>query len=160
MKNSSPKSCFLNSAIFPLIFSAILGITYTISYIILKDGILAEASSITSPVISESFQKLAIYGGIIPLLDAMIFMYILYGLKILFRLKKFHILNPIIVMIVAGAWSAFGYHLAYREPQFTNIAKAIIIFTSKPILISSATIFGLGLIWLIIHIIYSFKKHA
>ncbi len=99
------------------------------------------------------FQKYSPYGGATFGLLSMIGMYIVYGLCALFRLTRFRVTAPILLILGYAPWAAFGYQLVFREPRYATIAKMIIAFAGKPLLYTGGAIVALGLVWLLITLI-------
>lgn len=65
------------------------------------------------------------------------------------RARRVGVLHPIIVLIPVGFWLVLGWQLA-GEPRFTPIAKAVIDFAARPMIVGSfaAAMFVVAL-WLI-----------
>lgn len=78
----------------------------------------------------------------------------------LFGFRKFRLGGPILLMLGYAPWMAFGYQLAYREPRYATIAKAIIAFAGKPMLYSGGAMVGLGALFFIVALIGGRLKKA
>jgi uncharacterized membrane protein len=62
-------------------------------------------------------------------------------------LRKFRILNPIIILVVMLPSLAFGWQLAYREKPYTDIARGIIGTVAMPLLLASLVVSVLAVVW-------------
>jgi|GEM_PF-2096945 len=74
----------------------------------------------------------------------------------LFGFRKFRLGGPILLILGYAPWMAFGYQLAYREPRYAMVAKAIIAFGGKPMLYASGAMVGLGVLFCFVVL---FRKH-
>jgi|CXWL01.1.fsa_nt_gi hypothetical protein len=102
----------------------------------------AVTTDINNSQILNISQQYASYSGIIFGFLSMLLMYLFFA----FGLRR----SGILFIIGFVPWLAFGYQLAYREPRYAEIAKAIISFLGEPLLYSSAVMVGIGLLWFII----------
>lgn len=89
---------------------------------------------------------------------AMLAMYLIAGIKRIVGLRKFKILNPIVVLAVIAPLLIFGYQLQYRENRYTDFARAIIGLYALPLLVAGGAICTLALIWLIVTILRRAKS--
>ena len=119
----------------------------------------ASVADIDGEKIIAPFQRFGPYGGVAVGLVSMVGMYILYIFRALFRLNRFRFSAPLVLMLGYAPWAAFGYQLAYREPRYAMIARAIISFVGKPLLYAASAMVVLGLAWFILNFfIRSTKK--
>jgi len=126
----------------PLLMAILFAAVFLGASFLLK----TETPEIQNQLILEIFKKWSPYVGIVFGLLSMILMYLLW----LFGLRKIKIGFSIALIIAYIPWIIFGYELVYKEPRYTEIATAIIIFLGKPMLYASAFMGGLGVLLLII----------
>lgn len=111
---------------------------------------------ISSGEMVDLFKKWTPLGGAAFGFLSMIGMYIVR----LFGFRKFRLGGPILLILGYAPWLAFGYQLAYREPRYAMIAKAIISFLGKPMLFASGVMVGLGILFFIVVLVRGISKKA
>jgi hypothetical protein len=98
----------------------------------------------------DKFQKYSPFAGAAFGILSMLLMYILYIFRRLFRLHKTRYSAPVVLILGYAPWLIFGYQLAFREPRYAMIARAIIAFGGVQMFYSSCVMVGLGILWLIV----------
>lgn len=74
---------------------------------------------------------------------------ILNLLRRIVRLRRVGVLHPVVVLIPVGFWLVLSWELA-GEPRFTPIAKAVIDFAARPLIVGSfAAVVFVVVLWLI-----------
>jgi len=139
----------LHSAAGPLLWALLFAALFVGAYYLQKPSTLV----ISNSTIREIFTKYGVAAGPALALIGLLLMYVLALLKRIVGLRKFKILNPFVVLFVALPALVFGYQLAYREPTYTDIARAIIGSLAMPLLIASAVVSALALAWFVIILI-------
>ena len=119
-------------------------------------GLKPDVAGIDNGQVVEIFKKWTPLAGAVFGLLSMLGMYIVR----LFGFRKFRLGGPLLLMLGYAPWLAFGYQLAYREPRYAMIAKAIITFLGKPMLYSGGAMVGLGALYFIAVLIGGRSKKA
>lgn len=154
---AAPKRGFLNSAVFPLLAGLLFGLAYMAAYWYLKPT----AGDIVNTTILNIFKKYGLYFGWAFALISLMGLYILYGLKALFRLGRFGILNPVILLAAVFPWYFFANQLLYHEKRYTDIARAIISYVGAPLRYSVLAVSALAVLWLVLAVLFLiFKKKS
>lgn len=150
------KKPFPHGAYFPLIALILFAGTFYISQILLEPS----GEEITNSMILDIFEKYSSLFGIGIAILSMITSYIIIGLKKLFRMGKFAILNPLVLILSYLPWLIFAIQLKYFENRYTDLAKAVIDYTSVPMLYASIGVLAISLIWFLIEFLKIFKGKA
>jgi hypothetical protein len=119
-------------------------------------GLRPDLAGIDNAQIVTLFKKWTPLAGVALGFLSMIGMYLVR----LFGFRKLRLGGPILLILGYAPWLAFGYQLAYREPRYATIAKAIIAFLGKPMLYASGAMVGLGVLLLIVALILGSIKKA
>ena len=151
------KRGFLNSGIFPLLAGILFGLAYMAVYWYLKPS----AADIGSTQILDIFKKYGMYVGWAFALISMVGLYILYGLKALFRLGRFGFLNPVLMLAAIFPWYFFADQLLHHEKRYTDIARGIISFVGSPLHYSVLVMSALSGLWFVLALLFFiFKKKS
>ena len=119
-------------------------------------GLKPDMTGISNGEMVDLFKKWTPLAGTVFGFLSLLGMYIVR----LFGFRKFRLGGPILLILGYAPWMAFGYQLAYREPRYAMIAKAIIAFLGKPMLYASGTMVGLGALFFIVVLIRRHSKKA
>lgn len=143
MSTPTARRSILHSAwgaiLWPLLFLA----AFLVFYYTQKPSTLI----INNPKVAMIFSRYGVAIGPILALLGMLLIAILAGIKRILGLKRFRIVNPIIVLIVAGASLGLGWQLAFREKPYIDITRGIIGTLAMPILLTSAVTVVLAIVW-------------
>jgi len=136
----------LHSGWGPLLWALLFAAIFVAAYFAQKPSTLV----INNATIKEVFATYGIAVGPVLALVGLLLLYVLALIKRIVGLRRLKILNPIVVLLVSGSALAFGYQLAYREQPYTDIARGIIGSLSMPLLIASAVVSVLAVLWFIV----------
>ena len=100
----------------------------------------ANVADIYNEQVLSLFPKYVPFAGFAFGFLSLLGMYILYALRGLFGLKGSRLAMPLLLFLGYAPWAAFGYQLAFREPRYAMIAKAIIEFAGKPMLLAGGVV--------------------
>ncbi len=150
------KKPFPHGAYFPLIALIIFAGTFYLSQLLIAPS----GDSISNSTILDIFEKYSGLFGIGLGFLSLLLCYVLIGIKKLVRIGKIAILNPLVLILSHLPWLLFAIQLKYKEPRYTDIAKAIIDFSATPMLYASIALIALATIWLLVEIIKIFKGKA
>jgi hypothetical protein len=92
------------------------------------------------PMIKDLFVKYGALFGIGLGLIMLISSYLLYGISALFKLTKYKITMPIILLLVYGFWFLIALKLAFFEKGYTAWANGIIYFSGGQLFYSTLII--------------------
>ncbi|MDO8468216.1 MAG: hypothetical protein Q7S29_00460 [Candidatus Peribacter sp.] len=150
MTDSNPQSRgVLHSGWGPLLWALLFVAVYAAAYFLQKPSALV----VSNAQLKDIFDTYGIAVGPALALVGLIVMYIVALLKRIVGLRRFKILNPLVVLAVALPALAFGYQLAYREKPYTDIARGIIGSLAMPFLIASAVVSALAVVWFLLILI-------
>ncbi|PIR48898.1 hypothetical protein COU80_01810 [Candidatus Peregrinibacteria bacterium CG10_big_fil_rev_8_21_14_0_10_55_24] len=138
-----PPRSLLHSAAGPLLWAFFFVAVFLAVFFLQKPSLLV----INNETIKQIFTSYGIAVGPVVAFLGMLAMYIFAGLKRILGLRKFRILNPLIVLVVFVPLLTFGYQLAYREKPYTDIARGIIGTLAMPLLLSSLLVSALAVLW-------------
>jgi len=148
------KKYFLGGAGFPLFCFLIFGLAFLLVSLYLKPV----APDIVNEKVKSIFSVYARYVGFVFALLSMIGMYILYGLKKLFRLSKFYWLNPVLAAAAIFPWWFFARQLMYFEKRYTDIGRGAITYLGAPLHWTVIVCLCLCAVWLAIALLLTFLK--
>lgn len=138
---------FIHGGIMPFLAFII----FTAAFFIFSKTIHPFIGDINNSEIIEKFGMYAPYAGAGLGLLSMLLMYVLYIFRRLFRLHKNRYSAPVVLIIGFLPWLALGFQLAYREPRYAMIVRAIISYGGQPMLYASIAMAGLGILWMILN---------
>jgi hypothetical protein len=144
--SNGAKLCFIHRGSMP--FLAL--IIFSAAFFIFSKTLHPFLGDIDTGDMLDKFQKYSPYAGAALGILSMILMYILYIFRRLFRLHKTRYSAPVVLIIGYAPWLILGYDLAFLEPRYAMIVRAIISFGGKPMFYSSVVMAGLGILWLIV----------
>lgn len=104
---------------------------------------------ISNATIKEVFGTYGVAVGPVLALLGLLILYVLALLKRIVGLRRFRVLNPVTVLFVSLPALAFGFELAYREKPYTDIARGILGSLAMPLLVASAVVSALALVWFV-----------
>jgi len=143
----SEKKCILINALFPVCALLIFTFVYYLNF-----NTIDRIKDLVSSQFLGTFNTYGVYGGILLGFLSLILGYIFLGLKKLFHLSKFSIVNPIILAIIYAPWYFLAGALA-KEPRYTDMARLVLDFLIDPIRNASLFMLFLAAVWLLIAII-------
>lgn len=153
METAEIKKSFFDRWFFPLIISIIFSAIFVALYMYYKESAIITSGITGNIKVSNIFETYGIYVGLVLWLLSLITIHLLFLIKFLLWLRRFTILNPFIYLVVYGGIFWFGYFLAYFEPRYTDIGRAIIDFFSRPLMYTSLVIIIFSIIWFLFAII-------
>lgn len=139
----------LHSAGGPLLWALLFLGAFLAVYFLQKPSELV----INNSTIQGVFDTYGIAVGPVFALIGLLIMYILAGIKRLLGLRKFRVLNALVVLCASLPALAFSYQLAYREQPYTDIARGIIGTLAMPLLLSSLLVSVLAAVWFLVILI-------
>lgn len=142
---TSKSRSVLHSGWGPFLWMLLFIAIFLVVYFVQKPSTLA----INNSTIKEIFEIYGVAAGPVLALIGLVLLYVLALIKRIVGLRRFKVLNPIVVLFVSLPALAFGYQLAFREKPYTDIARAIIGSLSMPLLIASAVVSALALLWFV-----------
>jgi hypothetical protein len=146
MTDHAARRSVLHSPAAPLLWSLLfLGLFVAVFYL-QKPTTLAVDNATIKMIVT----KYGAASGTVLALLGLLIMYFIAGIKRIVGLRRFRILNPLVVLVVALPALAFGWELLYKEPRYTDIARAIIGYLAQPLFLSSLVISALALLWLVL----------
>jgi hypothetical protein len=147
------KSCILTNALFPVCALFIFVFVYYLNF-----NTVERIKDLVSAQYLEMFNNYGVYGGILLSFLSLILSYILLGLKKLFRLSKFSLINPIILALSFAPWYFLSLNLAL-ELRYTDIARLLLDILVDPIHNASLFMLFISAVWFgIIIIVILIKK--
>ena len=145
MTEKNPKRGILHSGAAPLLWSILFTALFVATFYVQKPMGL----TVNNDTIKKIFTVYGALAGPILAIIGLFLMYILAGIKRLVGLRAVRALDPTIVLLVSVPAFGFGYQLLYREPQYTDIARAIIGYLGRPLFYSSGALCIIALFWFI-----------
>jgi hypothetical protein len=145
-ESNGAKLCFIHRGIMPFLAFII----FAAAFFIFSKTFHPFIGDIDNSEIIDKFGKYAPFAGVGLGILSMLLMYVLYILRRLFRLHKTRYSAPVVLILGFAPWLALGYQLAFREPRYAMIVRAIISYGGKPMFYSSIVMAGLGILWLIV----------
>lgn len=142
----SAKLSFIHRGIMPFLAFII----FTLAFFAFSKTLHPYIADIDSGDIIDKFQKYSPFAGAVLGILSMLLMYFLYIFRALFKLNRIRYSAPIVLIIGYAPWLIFGYQLAYLEPRYAMLARAIISFGGFPMFYSGCVMVGLGVLWLIV----------
>jgi hypothetical protein len=130
-------------------------------YVLFKGSLvsmLVEASDISNQKILQPSIEYGAYAGVLVAFSSALLYTILALIRRILGGKNLRSLDPILFAISILPWFIFFWVLVYKEPRFTDIARAIITFLGGPGFITTGFMLSLSLLWLIIIIITKFGR--
>ncbi|MFA6523342.1 MAG: hypothetical protein WCS85_03155 [Candidatus Peribacteraceae bacterium] len=146
MTDSSTRRGVLHSSWAPFLWALLFLAIFVAVFYLQKPTTLP----VNNGTIKEIFATYGAASGAIVALLGILVMYILALVKRLVGLRKFPILNPVVIFAVAFSGFVFGWELLYVEPTYTDIARAIIGYLGRPLFYASGIISALALVWFLI----------
>ncbi len=124
---------FLGSVWFPVLTTLVFALSTVGSFVLLKPT----GADIGNSQILE-IAKIAgwVVGPIVGILS-LVLMLMMNGIRRLTKLRNVAILHPIVVLIGLAPITIFSWQLVMHEPRYTPIARAVIDFAGKEILLGS-----------------------
>lgn len=146
---ASPRKCVLQTS---------WGFTlWTLLFLLLFVGVFYWKKPVSiefnNDTIRSLFETYAVAVGPVLALLTFLGLYLIAGVKRVVGLRRFRILNPLVLLAVMLAWTAFGYQLAYREKLYTDIARGIIGYLATPLLYASAAVCVLAFLWFLVTLV-------
>jgi len=146
------KKCIFLNGLFPLLAWLIFAAAYYFNF-----NAIQRIADVSSAQLLDIFNKYGVYGGLLLGFISMILAYFLLGIKKLFRLSKFDIVNPIILVLVFLPWYFFGNELA-KEPRYSDIGRLVLDILVEPIQNASIFMLCLAALWLVLVIVFKLIK--
>lgn len=121
---------FLASAWFPFVACLLMGGATTLAFFLLAP----DGDNVGNAEIVRVFGIAGwAVGGVIALLS-LILIFVLNGIRRLFKIRRVSVLHPVVVLLGTLPWFWFGIQLVAFEPRLTPFARAFIDFVGAPIL--------------------------
>jgi len=150
------KRSFINRPWWPFLAMILFAAVYFVAY----QMIAPESTDISNLKILGIFDKYAQYFGFGLAFLSLLLWYVLYGLKSLLRLGKFRLVNSITYLLGLLPWGIFSYQMVFKEPRYTDIARAVIDHVAQPLWYTVLVLAGIGGLWFVLALFYSlFKKN-
>ena len=142
----------LTNGLFPVVALLLFAFAYYLNF-----NAIERIKDLTNGNLLKIFNTYGVYGGILLGLISMFIGYILLGLKKLFRLGKFSLVNPVLLILSYAPWYVLANALA-SEPRYTDLARLVLDFLVEPIRNASLFMFFVSAVWLVVVIIFMVVK--
>ncbi len=124
---------FLGSAWFAFLTMIVFAAATAGMFAILKP----DGADVGSSEIVDIFKIAGWAAGPACALLSFIVILILNGIRRITRTRKVFYLHPLVILLALLPWLGFGWQLTMNEHRYTPIAKAVIDFVGKEILVGS-----------------------
>ncbi|MCK9186438.1 DMT family transporter [Candidatus Gracilibacteria bacterium] len=146
-KTKPTKRCILTNSLLPVSALLLFAFAYYLNF-----NTIPQIKDLGNQQFLEIFNTYGVYLGILLGFLSLILGYIFFGLKKLFHLSKFSVVNPIILALIYAPWYGLGSALS-GEPRYTDLARVVLDVLVEPIINASLFMMFLAGIWLMIIIL-------
>ena len=121
-------------------------IAYAIAFFAFSKTVVKDAPDVTNGQMLDLAHRYASFLGIGLGLVSFLVVGLLYLIVRLIMRRSSRLVALILTALGYAPWLVLGWDLVYREPRYSEVARAIITYTGKPMLYAAAIVCGVALI--------------
>ena len=133
-------------------------VVYAAAFFEFSKTLVKDAPDVTNGQMLDLAHRYAAFLGVGLGLVSFLVVGLVYLIARLVMRKSSRLVALVLTALGYAPWLVFGWDLVYREPRYSEVARAIITYTGKPMFYSAVLVCGVAVVGIPLTLV--FKKRA